>query len=229
MSQLCKWLHDELSMLPMIRDPFSLEDLPENGIYFFYEEGERWGHGAGKPRIVRIGSHRGQANLRSRISETYLLDEEKLSFGADKPKPADRSIFRKNLGRALLNRRRDEYLRVWDIDFTLRANKDEVTHLRDVLKERQLEQEISRLLRDRFSFRAIAVDDRTQRTQLEKHLIGTVADCTRCSPSDEWLGRRSPQKKIGHGNLWQVQNLKADPLGAREKEAVLRAINLTRA
>ena len=215
--------------MPVVRHPFNPEYLPENGIYFFYEEGETWGHGADKPRIVRIGSHRGQGNLRSRISETYLPDERKLDFGPDNPKPADRSIFRKNLGRALLNRDGDDYLQVWDIDFTLTANRDRLRRRRDIGKEKRLEEAISRLLRDRFAFRAITVDDRTRRTDLEKHLIGTVAGCTLCRPSHDWLGRHSPETKIARGNLWQVQNLKADPLGAREKEAVLRAINLTRA
>ena len=228
MSGLCKWLHEQLAPLPVCRFPFDLGELPENGIYFFYEEGETWGHGGDQPRIVRIGSHRGEGNLRSRISETYLLDERKLDCSPHSPKPADRSIFRKNLGRALLNRDGDEYLQVWEIDFTLRANRDEVTHLRDVVTETRLENEISQLLRERFSFRTIAVDDRTERTQLEKHLIGTPSNCSCCTPSHDWLGRSSPKAQIRQANLWQVQHLKAHPLGASEKVALLRAINLTR-
>ena len=228
MSGLCKWLHEQLARLPLMGFPFDLERLPGNGIYFFYEEGEVWGHGGDQLRIVRIGTHTGPGNLRSRISETYLLDERRLNLGPEKAKPADRSVFRKNLGRALLNRDGGDYLQVWEIDFTLRAKRDQVRQLRDVVKERRLEKEISRLLRDRFSFRAIAVDDRTKRTQLEKHLIGAVAGCALCRASHDWLGRRSPQTKIREGNLWQMQNLNADPLGPRDKEAVLRAISATR-
>lgn len=228
MSKLCNWVHERLRQLPMLRFPFCLKDLPQDGIYFFYEEGETWGHGGEEPRIVRVGTHRGQGHLRSRISETYLLDERRLGFCRKDAKPADRSIFRKNLGRALLNRGRDEYLPVWEIDFTLRANRNNVAHLRDVDKERRLEGEISRVLRDRFSFRVIAVESPTERSELEKHLIGTVARCSLCSSSPKWLGRDSPETKIARGKLWQVQHLKGDPIGTRDKEAILRAIEVTK-
>jgi len=56
MSELCKRLHEQLEQLPLIRYPFKLDQLPENGIYFFYEDGEIWGHGGDKPRIVRVGT-----------------------------------------------------------------------------------------------------------------------------------------------------------------------------
>ena len=41
-----------------------------------------------------------------------------MNFDAFKPAPRERSIFRKNLGRALLNQLKDEYLKIWEIDFT---------------------------------------------------------------------------------------------------------------
>jgi hypothetical protein len=227
-SELCKWLHEQLQQLPMISFPFNLEDLPENGIYFFYEKGETWRHGGDEPRVVRIGTHRGQGNLRTRISETYLLDERKLGFGPDNPKPADRSIFRKNLGRALVNRASDDYLRVWEIDFTTKRNRERLWLLRDMAKEKELEQAISALLRDRFSFRVIVVECPTKRAELDKRLVGTVARCGLCTPSVNWLGRYSPKTKIREGNLWQVQNLHADRLGPEDKEAILEAVNSTR-
>lgn len=227
MSELCKCLHEQLEQLPLISHPVNPQELPENGIYFFYEEGETWGHGGDGPRIVRVGSHSGRGNLRSRISETYLLDERRLNFGPDKAKPADRSIFRKNVSRALLNRDGDDYLQVWDIDFTLKSNRDRFRDRRRMEKERRLEESISALLRNRFHFRVIEVGSAAERKQLEKRLIGTLARCEVCSPSESWLGRSSPKAKIRDGKLWQVRHLKADPLGAREKEAVLRAISVT--
>jgi hypothetical protein len=226
-SDLCKWLHEQLGELPLITYPFSLNCLPENGIYFFFQEGEAWGHIGGDPRIVRAGTHRGQGNLRSRISETFLLDERRLGFSDKNAKPADRSIFRKNLGRALLNRSGDDYLGIWEIDFIPRANRDQHGHQRDIAKERGVENDISRLLRETFSLRAIAVDDTAERNQLEKRLIGTLANCKFCRPSDDWLGRHSPEPKIATGNLWQVQHVSAHPLGAREREAIVRAIRMT--
>jgi hypothetical protein len=39
-----------------------------------------------------------------RISGHFLLNESKMNFTQTNPKPLDRSIFRKNIGRALLNK-----------------------------------------------------------------------------------------------------------------------------
>jgi hypothetical protein len=41
-------------------------------------------------------------NFQRRIAEHYLFDETKMNFGTYKPAPRERSIFRKNIGRALL-------------------------------------------------------------------------------------------------------------------------------
>ena len=107
LSETCKWLHEQLELLPIFKYPFDLKLLPNNGIYFFYEEDENSNHGNGipKPRIVRIGTHK-ENNFRSRISEHFLLNESKMNFMHTNSKPSDRSIFRKNIGRALLNKQR---------------------------------------------------------------------------------------------------------------------------
>lgn len=86
--------------------PVRSQKLPKNGIYFFYEEGEFWGHGDRRLRIVRVGTHKSN-NFRNRIAEHFLLREHKMNFDRNKPKPSDRSIFRKNIGRALLNKNND--------------------------------------------------------------------------------------------------------------------------
>ncbi len=203
----CKQLHEQLESLPMIKYPFELKDLPKNGIYFFYEIGEIWGHGGKKERIVRIGSHK-QGNFRNRISEHFLLNEKKMDFNKDKPKPSDRSIFRKNIGRALLWRDGNEYVSIWEIDFTGRANKDAYGHLREIDKEKEIEAEITRIIRENFSFRYVAVDDEAARIGkdgLEKEYIGTVSGCRECRPSDSWLGQFSPVEKIRESGLWLVQ------------------------
>src|SRR3970282_701015 len=116
MAGVCKWLHEELESLPLVRHPFDLEELPENGIYFFYERGEVWGHGAEKARIVRVGTHR-EGNFRSRIAGHFLLDESRMVFDRTQSPPHDRSIFRKHIGRALLAKNNDPYLEIWNIDF----------------------------------------------------------------------------------------------------------------
>lgn len=115
MSEKCRWLHEQLERLRTVKHlNLDLKTLPENGIYFFYEESEIWGHGGDKPRIVRVGTHR-DGNFRNRIAEHYLINETKMDFDKNKPKPSDRSIFRKNIGRALLNKNEDDYLETFQV------------------------------------------------------------------------------------------------------------------
>lgn len=228
-SNSCEWLHGELRQLPIVRFPFELGDLPENGVYFFYEEGETWGHGGNEARITRIGTSR-EGNFRSRIAEHYLLDESKMNFDINRPAPHERSIFRKNIGRALLNRQKDDYIKVWELDFTTREKSEAFRHLRDVQKERALESNITQLLRSSFSFRYIILDSQEKRMGtggIESSLIGTVARCLLCRPSPNWLGNYSPDSRIRESGLWLVQHLRAAPLSDRDKETIVEAIGKT--
>jgi len=222
----CEWLHRQLEELPIFKYPFSLEDLPHNGIYFFYEEGENWEHGGEHPRIVRIGTHRNN-NFRSRINDHFLFNERKMNFNKMKPAPKDRSIFRKNIGRALLNKEKDDYLNVWNIDFTHRINREEYGHLRNISKEKQIESEVTRILRENFSFRFIIVDNQFERmgsSGLESSLIGTIAECELCRPSDDWLGNYSSKREIKESGLWLVQHLNKDAINENERVVISKAI-----
>jgi len=215
----------------LFKFPFKPEKLPRNGVYFFYEQGENWGHGAPKRRIVRIGTHR-DGNFRSRIGEHFLLDESKMNFDKDKAKPSDRSIFRKNIGRALLNRRGDNYLQIWEIDYIYRKNKELFGHLRDIKREKEIESEITRMLRKSFSFRFIELSRQKERMGkggLESSLIGTIARCKLCRPSKNWLGNHSPKKKIRTSGLWLVQHLGADEINVNDKKTISDANRKQRA
>jgi len=51
------------------------------------------------------------------------------------------------------------------------------------------------MLRERFSFRFIALEGQQKRIGkegLESRLIGTVSNCNVCNASESWLGRFSP-------------------------------------
>ncbi|MHA2636404.1 MAG: hypothetical protein V2G34_02315 [bacterium JZ-2024 1] len=230
MSELCKWLHEQLDELPLVKFSFKLEQLPAKGIYFFYKEGEIWGHGGNTPRIVRIGTHK-KRNFISRIKEHFLLDESKMNFDRNKPKPSDRSIFRKNIGRALLNRDGDDYLQVWEIDFTKRETRESSGYKRDIDKEKRIESEITRILRDHFSFRFISIGGEMEiigGKGLESSLIGTIASCKLCKPSNNWLGIHSPKSQIKEYGLWLVQHLKANGINEGDKETIQNAIARTK-
>jgi hypothetical protein len=223
-SDTCVWLTERLARLPLVSYPFAEEDLPTNGIYLFYESGEIASHGDRLPRIVRVGTHR-DGNFRQRIAEHYLLDDRKMSFDRSRSAPKDRSIFRKNIGRALLNKSTDPYLNIWNIDFMKTVNLLAYSHLRDIEKEREIEREITRILRENFCFRFVAVETENQRlgtNGLERRLIGTVAQCARCRPSANWLGSYSPLANIRATGLWQVQHIKAPPLAGEAHEVFAR-------
>jgi hypothetical protein len=228
-SDLCEWLHRSLYALRLFSYPFDLKALPANGIYFFYEKGECCSHEGERPRIVRVGTHR-DGNFQSRIAEHFLFDERKMVFTEDQPAPHERSIFRKHIGRALLNEAEDPYLSVWEMDFTTRELRERNRHLRDIRKEVAIEREVTRMLRENFSFRFIEVADQVHRMGsegLERGLIGTLASCPHCEPSAEWLGNYSPKPKICQSGLWLIQHLRAAPLSPAQQSLIAGAIEKT--
>jgi len=176
------------------------------------------GHGGPTPRIVRIGTHK-DGNFRSRISEHYLLVDAKMKFDKTKPAPKDRSIFRKNIGRALLNKNKDKYIKLWEVDFTTSANQAKYRNQRDIAHEMMIERKIMDLIRERFSFRFVSVPDERARigsSGLGSALIGTCAGCDSCGPSSKWLGLHSPKSLIRDSGLWLVQHLSAPCLNERQ-------------
>lgn len=230
MSSFCQLIHEELAGLPLIRYPFDIKRLPHNGIYFFYEDGQFWGHGGWESRITRIGTHK-EGNFRSRIKDHYLDGSENRIMGREKAKPSDRSIFRKHLGRALLNREHDAYLSIWNIDFTGRANREKYGHQRDLDKERQTEEAITQVLRQSFSFRFVILEGQKERmgsTGLESSMISTVANCRDCTPSKGWLGNYSPNRKIRESGLWLVQHLRSAEVDESGMKMLSEAVKKTR-
>jgi hypothetical protein len=227
MSELCEWLHERLEQLPLVKFPFNPENLPDNGIYFFYEAGEECRHGVAKSRIVRIGTHQ-EGNFRSRIAEHFLPDDRKMDFDRNRSAPHDRSIFRKNIGRVLLVRDNDSYLKVWNYCFTKTATRLKFGGLRNIAKEKRLETEVTRILRDTFSFRYIPIEGQERRMGgqgLEKALIGTVARCQECGPSSAWLGKQSPVVKVRESGLWQSHYVKASPITETDKQTIQEAVS----
>jgi len=226
----CEWLHANLERLPLLRIPFTPTAFPHNGIFFLYEEGEALSHGKGDPRVVFIGSHRGNGNLWNRINEHFLQDRESDDFGIDQRKPSDRSILRKNIGRALLNKGKDPYLEIWNISFTERENRERFAERRDIEKERNLEREVTKLLQEQFSLRFVILEEvgnREGQDSLKARIIGTVAQCPTCCPSLKWLGRHSPDGRIVAGRLWQTQFLTAVPLDGETREIFRKAVENT--
>lgn len=216
----CRRLHELLERLSVIRYPVNTgRPLPDNGVYFFYERGEIQAHGR-EQRIVNVGTHTGDGNLAQRISSHYIPDSEIDHLTPDKKAPKDRSIFRKHIGRAILEKEDNPYLKTWEIDFTERENREKLSHLRDMRLEMRIEKECNRILESAFSFKVVIVKSKEERMGLRKRLVGTLSGCAFCRASDGWLGRHSPVDKIRRGKLWNVHHLGSDGLTDTDMESM---------
>ncbi len=205
MSNSCAELHALLWRLRSFAFPFNPRELPDNGIYLLYEQGE---HGHGADRLVRVGSHTGGNQLPSRLKEHFLRENK------------DRSIFRKNIGRAILNKERDPFLDQWNLDLTTRAARAEHTSHIDIQRQQEVEGEVTTYIRRAFRFVVVPVDDRETRLRLESRIISTVSWCVECRPSPCWLGRYSPVSRIRESGLWLVNELYKTPVTMEDIAAI---------
>ena len=203
MSKECEIIHKLFNSMQKYKFPFNEEEIPENGIYILFEKGEK-AHGG--DRIVRIGTHTGNNQLRSRLKQ-HFLNENK-----------DRSIFRKHIGRALLNKEEDSYLEKWEIDLTTKKAKDRFLSLINLNKQKQIEKLVSKYIQENFSFVVFPVKDKEKRLEIESKLISTISLCRECKPSENWLGLFSPKEKIQNSGLWQINELSKEPLNEKEIE-----------
>ncbi len=190
--------------------PFDKHEIPANGIYILFEKGEL-AHSTN--RIVRIGTHTGINQLRSRLNQHFIKENK------------DRSIFRKNIGRALLNKDKDPFLEKWEIDLTTRKAKEKYSELIDFVKQKEVERKVTKCIQENFWFVVFEVDDKRKRLDLEAKIISTVSLCKDCSPSENWLGNFSPKEKIRKSGLWLVNELWKTPLSEKEIEELKIIIN----
>lgn len=206
----CQSLHEWARTLPAFRFPFGEAQIPKNGLYILFEKGERAHGGA---RIVRVGTHTGAGQLPSRLKQHFVVENK------------DRSIFRKNIGRALLSRDKDPFLADWELDLTPRAARERYGARIDLAKQKRIERRVSDYIQDAFSFAVVQIDEKKERLRLESRIISTVSLCDACKPSRNWLGSSSPKEKIRESGLWIVNELYKEPLTdidfTRLKKAVL--------
>ena len=209
MHRLCEKLHIWANALPIFRFPFDLSTLPLNGIYLLFEKGET-AHGTS--RIVRVGTHTGNDQLRSRLQQHFLVENK------------DRSIFRKNIGRALLNKEQNQFLSDWELDLTSKQAKVKYSGRVDTNRQKAIERRVSDYIQSSFSFAVLRIDDKHQRLRLESRLISTLSLCEKCQPSKVWLGLFSPKEKIRDSGLWLVNELYRQALSSEEFSELQRLI-----
>jgi hypothetical protein len=188
----CNEIHKIFNGLKEYKFPFDSNEIPKNGIYILFEKGEKVN---GLKRIVRVGTHTGDNQLQSRLKQHFVKENK------------DRSIFRKNIGRALLNADNDSFLEQWQLDLTSRANKEKNSGKVDFEKLKSVEKRVTEFIQNNFSFAVFEVLEKEQRLRIESRIISTVSNCTNCKPSENWLGLSSPKQKIIDSGLWLVNEL----------------------
>lgn len=201
MSCECKNLHQIANSLERHKFPFDSDDIPRNGVYFLFQRGET-SHQV--DRVVRVGTHTGDNQLQSRLKQHFNQENK------------DRSIFRKNIGRALLSKNSDAFLKLWDLDLTTRKAKDEYGPLIDFDYQKAIEHQVSLYIRENFTFSTFPIASKDERLNIESKLISTLSWCEECKPSSDWLGNYSPKNKIVQSGLWLVNELYKTPMTADE-------------
>jgi HD superfamily phosphohydrolase len=151
-------------------------------------------------RIIRVGTHTGDNQLFSRINQHFVLENK------------DRSIFRKNIGRALLNKSNDIYLEKWELDLTTKGAKSKYQNIIEIEKQKEIEKEVTKYIQECFRFIVFEIDNKDTRLSLESKIISTVSLCNECKQSEKWLGNYSPVEKIKKSGLWLVNELWKTPL-----------------
>jgi len=181
---VCPKINQILSRLQLYSDP---DEVPfNNGLYFFYEKGEKSSHD-NLPRIVRVGNHpRAQERLRGRLWDHYSPNK---NF----------SVFRRYLGGAVLRRENPDHPCLKPAPGKGHWEK-QGGHT--CPKCSQIEGRVTELLREKFEFRCVEIRDKEKRNELEKKLIGSLSLCPSCKPSVRWLGRYAYSDKVKDFGLW---------------------------
>ena len=210
MSTVCAELHELLTSLSRHYFPFDASRIPLNGIYVLFEDGET-AHGT--DLIVRVGTHNGDDRLSKRLVEHFVQENK------------DRSIFRKNIGRAVLNRANDPFLAQWEIDLMSREARRVYGDSVDKAKLKEVESIVSNYIRSHFSFVVVPITTYEARNLWESLFISTVAQCRECKPSVNWLGHFSTKEEIRTSGLWNVQGLNKIPMKYAELERLRELVN----
>jgi len=180
----CEQLNKALSFLPSFKEPSRVPF--NNGLYFFYEEGETSKH-APNDRIVRIGNHP--------LSQDSLKRRLRMHYSGGK----NGSVFRRLLGGAIL-RRADPNSPCLKPGPGQGHWEKQGLHVCENCKP--IENQVRDLLKKSFRFRCIEIEERELRNDLEKKLIATISLCPICRPSENWLGKFAYSANVQNSGLW---------------------------
>lgn len=203
------FLVEEIHQILNKKTRYSWQDLDRikvtNGIYIFFEKGEKYSN---LDRIVRIGTHRSDGRLVQRLKDHYLV------------KNKDGSIFRKHIGAAILNKDRDNYLETWNLNTSYKnvreQNKDKI----DLLYQEHIEDRVSVYLKSNLTFTIFQVKNQADRIRIEEGIISSLNKCPDFKASSHWLGNYSIKTEIKNSGLWNIQGLDSPSLNYKDLDVL---------
>lgn len=199
---MCLRLHELFCAMPRYTSD-QISEIPfTNGIYIVFEKGEQYHN---MERIVRVGTHTSPDRLKKRLTDHFAKENH------------DGSIFRKNIGKAILNAYHDPYLPVWTLDTSKPENRKYV----NAEKNADTERRVSKYLRENFTFTVFQVDTKEERLRLEEAIIASLNQTPDFLPGKRWAGKYSPEHEIRESGLWLKQGLDGTPLSEQEYNRLL--------
>lgn len=194
-------IHELFSNMPRYDYTKIRDVLFKNGIYIMFNSGEKY---LDYDRIVRVGTHREQDNLKKRL-RTHFNQMNQRS-----------SIFRRNIGRIIVSERNSDYYTTWNSSRNdLRINRE---------YEREIELEISEYLKNNITYTVFPVEEKKLRLRLEDGIISTLNHDPNFKAPEGWLGNKSPIMGIRNSGLWCVNGLNADVLSLHEFATIKNCI-----
>lgn len=175
------------------------KELPESGVYFFFEPGELRAEHADWHRVVRVGTHRVSNGSKS-LFATRLRNH----FGSHEAQIGRGSVFRDHVGASLFGRSG------WDV------HAEEVSAQRHSI--------VSTYIRS-MSFVVVPVDDEagpaSERRQIELGSVALLSNYRLTAteqidpPSENWLGLRCethapPGDQVRRSGLWNIDGVDRD-------------------
>ena len=183
-----------------------------NGIYILFEKGEKF---ADMDRVVLVGTHNRQNGLVKRLAEHIKHNK-------------DRSILRKHIGRAILNRNdQQELLKQWNRDLTPRENYEYWNDKLDYVGLDIIEQVVSYYVQKNLTFAIIPFETAQERSLWKSRIIATLAKANilvngAVMSSEVWLGKFATNANIVKRGMWVVQNLGGEELTDEEVDDLIK-------
>ena len=216
MSNKCEQIHAFLNNLTRFVYPYDENYLPKNGIYVQFEKNE-FAHSY--DRIVRIGTHDGQNNLKQRIFEHFKIE-------------GIRSVFRRKIRCAIVNQNIKSGFSNWTQEDLKDCGISKIGEAKRRLqakgKWKEIDEILSEYIIDNVSFACIEVNNHRDRKLFESRLISTISNCSECKNTDKWLGIYSTTEKVRYSGLWQEKELWKDDFSDFEFENFIKILEISR-